>query len=57
VTELLVVVPVVWAIGITWAVGRLYCRPVGGLDAKDVELISRFMEHVRRVAAAERRRV
>ena len=54
-TELLIIVPVIWAILITWAIGNLYTRPVAGLDPDDVDLIKEFMDQVRKMAAKERR--
>ena len=54
-TELLIIVPVIWAILVTWGLGNLYTRPVAGLDPDDVDLIKEFMEQVRRMAAKAER--
>ena len=53
--ELLIIVPVIWAILITWGLGNLYTRPVAGLDPDDVDLIKEFMDQVRKMAAKGRR--
>ena len=54
-TELLIIVPVIWAILITWGLGNLYTRPVAGLDPDDVDLIKEFMDQIRKMAAKEKR--
>ena len=54
-TELLIIVPVVWMLFLTYCVAKLYVRPPSGLDPDDVDLIKEFMEQVRKMAAKEKR--
>ena len=53
--ELLLIVPVVWLLLLTWGVGNLYTRPKDGLKDEEVELLKRFIESLQRLAAKERR--
>jgi len=54
-TLLLIIVPVVWMLFLTYCVAKLYVRPPSGLDPDDVDLIKEFMAKVRSIAAKERR--
>ena len=55
-TELLIIVPVVWMLFLTYCVAKLYVRPPSGLDPDDVDLIKEFMDKVRKMAATESRK-
>ena len=51
--ELLIIVPVIWALVMTWAVGNLYFRPAGGLPEDELEVLREFVDRLRKLAASE----
>jgi len=53
--ELLIIVPVVWMLFLTYCVAKLYVRPPSGLDPDDVDLIKEFMDQIRKMVAKEKR--